>query len=119
MDMNTSHYPSLELCKKLKEISFPHTEFSYYPEIWKVMMFNKNAITHPCPSVMDMLDLIPDKLPKTDEYPMNIYTLEIWKKFVAYSCEWLARKIFDWTVPNSLAEMILWLHENKYISFDK
>ena len=29
-------------------------------------------------------------------------------------------EISSWdTLPNALAEMILWLHENKYISFTK
>lgn len=26
-------------------------------------------------------------------------------------------KGFDWTLPNALAEMVVWLYENKYIKF--
>lgn len=117
--MNTSHYPSLELCKKLTEIgfttandsdiSFPITEMSYhngriikneYTEFWAI----KNWFS--CPSVMEMLDVMP---------------LGAFK--ITYALNWTIRHDSDfvtvWELPNALAEMILWLHENNYISFSK
>lgn len=35
--MNTSHYPSLELCKKLRDIGFPKTEYALFDtrKSWK------------------------------------------------------------------------------------
>lgn len=119
IEENTDHYPSLELCKKLKEIGFPHTEFSYYPEIWKVMMFSKNSVTWPCPSVMEMLDVIPDDI-RVEILPNNKY-YTVWCYFTNIDIDSKRFGSSDWScsVPNALAEMIIWLHENKHISFTK
>lgn len=80
----------------------------------------------PCPSVMEMLDLIPAELTMRHEaWESALETgLELSKTSVSYV-------FYDWgdrhetmyfameTLPNALAEMLLWLHENKHISFIK
>lgn len=66
---------------------------------------------------MEMLDVIPDKIEPVCNDWYTFFYLEIWKKFVAYSNNSKAIKMIDWTIPNAFAEMILWLHENKYITF--
>lgn len=135
--MNTLHYPSLELCKKLTEISFPKTE-NYIDDKWYISDFKE---TYVCPSVMEMLDVIPENLflkeKKTDEfypyYPLYITYSDSGKKVEYRSIVYSYRDSvkmdcmlqnhclvkFEDKLPNALAEMVLWLNENKYISFSK
>lgn len=59
--MKTEHYPSLELCQKLTDIGFPVCDhFWQYGKIcnsWHdAMIFSEASV---CPSVMEMLDVIP------------------------------------------------------------
>lgn len=122
-NMKTEHYPSLELCKKLTEIGFPESKYFYLADWikesdWFIWTTDEphiyfNAV---CPSVMEMIDIIPDSI--HDKIWQKKW-LEIGKKFVAYSTNWMAVHMVDWPIPNALAEMILWLHENNYISFTK
>ena len=68
---------------------------------------------------MEMLDVIPPelqlswylfwikKLPNEFEYE---YYVEYAAEFNSYP--------FEWTLPNALAEMVLWLHSNSHITFD-
>lgn len=124
--MNTSHYPSLELCKKLKELWFWTTEKRWFihslenPQEIQSVEYNSTIYSHtskhspvfPCPSVIELLNKIPDNIIDECRQKKN---LEMWKKFVAYSRNWLATKMIDWTLPNALAEMWLWLKENNYL----
>ena len=145
--MKNAHYPSLELCKKLTKIGFPYTEKNfiraesapltiveiYGEEDWMVITnanFPKDWINYKCPSVMEMLDIMPKvinvgKLP----YTLNIMT---GGKDTDYGIQYLNYSYADthtyclsdlttifWTIPNALASMVLWLHENKYTSFSK
>ena len=126
--MNPLHYPSLELCKKLTLAGFPDTEMEYteFTPIWnfeetEIVDFKKwdwhimwadftEWSWYRCPSVMELLDEIPAEI--------NWFALKIRqprKYTVEYSCN--SDKIFSsvWTLPNALAEMYLWLKENKYI----
>lgn len=107
--MNTSHYPSLELCKKLTEIGFPETE--YKPTQYLNSEFNEYV----CPSVMEMLDVMPRTIEK------NMF-LECNHRYVWYVNRYYDTSVHeicwsDKTLPNALAEMILWLKENNYINF--
>ena len=75
--MNANHYPSLELCKKLKEIGFPNKtmlswcDFSMNraegvnPKITDVELGTprrEDKFIAVCPSVMEMLDVIPHEI---------------------------------------------------------
>lgn len=106
--MNTSHYPSLELCKKLTEIGFPKTDkiCEAYPEKYPKTPWNIWLNCYYSPSVMEMLDVMP-----THELEIE----DIWNWSVLHSSD----NRMVWTLPNALAEMILWLHENNYITFTK
>jgi hypothetical protein len=116
----------MELCKKLSEIGFPETEnicFSLLvnPE-WAIQIQNKKDIlwtayiSYKCPSVMEMLDEILEKLGTLD-------CIEIWfddNKWTSFIKYLPTHTYIHWySLPNALAEMILWLHENNYISFSK
>lgn len=111
--MNTSHYPNLELCRKLTEIGFPETEILMDVDSWTPQRQSQSFLW--CPSVMEMLDVMPKEI--------NWRLLII----ISYGDErinlwyWDETKIPDknWPLPNALAEMILFLHENNYISFSK
>lgn len=120
--MNSSHYPSLELCKKLTEIGFPISEKFW--QYWKICDAFHDCMIHSeasvCPSVMEVLDVMPTIWWDTPKIVKNY----LWW-YVAY--EWENHEIIwawwnKWqcdNLPNALAEMILWLHENNYISFSK
>ncbi len=126
--MNPSHYPSLELCKKLTEIGFPETERDWLNDWWyehgseRYAWISKDTdikdewVRLRCPSIMEMIDIMPDSI--HDKIWQKKW-LEIGKKFVAYSTNWMAVHMVDWPIPNALAEMMLWLHENNYIYLPK
>lgn len=66
--MNSSHYPSLELCKKLTEIGFPkntdavfHKNLDDNPRHWDSSTMQRIHY-YVCPSVMEMLDVIPEEV---------------------------------------------------------
>lgn len=123
--MNTSHYPSLELCKKLTAIGFPKTKEYAVDYHWDFVE-DDNLV---CPSVMEMLDV----MPKDIHVLHNKYTWNITPYWFTYApnqshstneIPFFATNISDDSDclsidPNSLAQMILWLYENNYISFSK
>lgn len=130
--MNPNHYCDIERCKKLTEIGFPMTEIYkiiYHKSIAlpleEVIEYNESKdyrcgniprIVHP--TVMEMLDVIPDTIRQD-------YQLYIWKNselqyWVSYrDVEWTEFISIGWfdTLPNALADLIVWLHENNYIKF--
>lgn len=124
--MKTEHFPSLDLCKKLTEIWFPETHYLYladwtYVRDWFIWTTDEknlwfNAV---CPSVMEMLDEIPIEIKKDDIW----YMLVVWGNWCVqyypdnFNSFHIPLADFRWNIPNALAEMILWLHKNNYISF--
>lgn len=128
--MNTSHYPSLPLCKKLTGIGFPKTEKSYS----KSLNWDEKNETYPyeillrptpwgyyiCPSIAEMLDVIPKDIKWCWCTIIKNYSwwfvrfeweyLPMWMAWDRWQCE---------SLPNALAEMILWLVEEKYLSFNQ
>ena len=131
--MNTSHYPSLELCKKLTEIGFPDTGHSTYdgkklcePNMVMVryalsdydkLVRVRKEWEYVCPSIMEMLDVMPNIIDKGSEW----FYLVISKNSACFERTLYADVFhlceFYQKLPNALAEMILWLHENNYINF--
>jgi len=119
--MNPPHYPSLELCNKLTEIGFPETE-KWYLWGWNDFNIIKNrewflhwVSSFLCPSVMEMLDVMPWKISRWEN--MLSARLIIEKSEVSY--EFLHKVNVAIWVPEALAEMILWLYENNHLSFKK
>lgn len=128
--MNTNHYPSLELCKKLTEIGFPETEHTYAFCRWTekdASLVRKEEAQEwkcytevgKCPSVMEMLDVMPYKIEK---WEISYYLTLFGKKVVQYQPDnfhAFTQPLLDIrkNPPDALAEMILWLHENKHITF--
>ena len=125
--MKQEHYPSLELCKKLTEIGFPKTQHTYSfwwdkcEEEFTIVDEDDDGVSrtefYRCPSVMEMLD----ELRKTDlRFCINFYS----EHTIVTVFIWDDEKMFwaeddcDEPLPKALAQMILWLHENKYISFN-
>ncbi len=136
--MKQEHYPSLELCKKLTEIGFPKTQHTYSfwwdkcEEEFTIVDEDDDGVSrtefYRCPSVMEMLDVMPRDI----HVWHHQYTWSItpyWFTYVpnqSHSTDiipFFATDMNDDTAglsidPNAIAEMILWLHENKYISFN-
>ena len=127
--MNPSHYPSLELCRKLQEIGFPETTLFRYVSTARIEKWgNEWTIANQkilCPSVMEMLDVMPISIYL--EWCAIPYWLTInpifwvWNKWytVCYANgnDRMACK-YEWNIPDSLAETVLWLYENKHITFN-
>ena len=120
--MNPLHYPSLELCKKLQEVGFPETTISIVQDFnWKDFIcdhyeYNREDFIACCPSVMEMLDVMPWVI----STKWDNYFLSVDKFWTCATYETLDRKTLLFCVggiPNALAEMILWLVENKHLSF--
>lgn len=122
--MNKLHYPDIERCKKLTEIGFPFSNLNrlFYYTDWVIAdttySDNHLVIGFGCPSVMELLDLIPEnidtnkwllmeKAPKA--YMVSYYHEDKWSKRTDI-------KFCD-TLPNALCDLIFWLVENKYITF--
>ena len=139
--MNPYHYPDLERCKKLTELGFPKTE-----KTWWIYSKDKFVIRTPieleleciktfriwdyypkqfiaCPSVMEMLDVIPKVFTDSDMEREELTILyhkkgiDVWYAWFDIPIE--ERMINGDTLPNALADLIVWLVENGHITFDK
>lgn len=114
--MNPLHYPDLERCKKLTEIGFPETELFYSRWANKARVeyfinreeYSKRDDRFLCPSVMEMLDVIGLHVIITKKDNHAMVTVEI---------PWMKPVHFVDTLPNALADLTIWLHENKYLKF--
>lgn len=140
--MNPSHYPKLELCKKLTEIGFPETDLcygetkkAYIPE--KIQIRDWYSVDAEwsvfiniwvCPSVMEMLDEMPAFINvwKSDHFDLKIvkqgknFCVQYFPAQIFWTDKYLPNRItlvVCETLPNALAEMVLYLHESKYITF--
>lgn len=120
--MNTSHYPSLDLCKKLTEAGFPETE-----KVWaKIFQFKKEDLEYDisdrysdmlweciwdyiCPSIAELLDELPEWMIEFERIGKE------WKIWYWYEDE-NPHIIYSINLPNALAEMYLWLKENNYLT---
>lgn len=119
--MKKEHFPSLELCKKLTEIGFPETENRISDE-WihteeQYINWDIPSENYVCPSVMEMIDVLPEII--EDKYGID-YRLSISPHGCWYE-EFCNDTIglFQWKIPKALAEVTIWLYENKYITFYK
>lgn len=128
--MNPLHYPSLELCKKLTEIGFPktymkmHWNEKYWFEPctqWSFLSSLTGSVwktyDYRCPSVMEMLDVMPKSIEIANTKYLQLEF--IWDCSVRYKWDRYATVASrDESISNALAEMILWLNENKYLTFN-
>jgi len=128
--MNNSHYPTLELCKKIDDIEFPSTELwiisEHKAQVWKIFSIDECfEVTNYewrfeyCPSVMEMLDIIPNTIVCNDrEYYLTLDKIWWWYETIewTYDVIWLQD---DSSLPDNIANLILWLVENKYLVLNK
>lgn len=133
--MNPLHYPSLELCKKLTQVGFPTTDnlfaFDRNPDDVTLTSYEEveewsfyRLLAH-CPSVMEMLDVMPEFI----SFQGMRCNLRIQMKkqcsivsYIGRTPEEIQPKFIEdvnFNIPNALAGMILWLVENKHLSFNK
>lgn len=141
--MTLLHYPSLELCKKLTEAWFPTTEYQYEKNnnkrsqaFWDIKFWNNwysytdnNWLLEAvCPSVMELLDEMPKEIFLNElKYSLTIlsdnnwkyagrdYVTQYWVRYETIHLK-ILKNIHWWNLPNSLAEMWLWLKENNYLT---
>lgn len=125
--MNT---PSLELCKKLKEIGYEWDNVTYvYDEQWMLWHMSELMISWLpdvhwiAPTVAEMIDFLPEVI-RTKNWDAYFFCD---KSYCYYMIPqwWGIYEIHDdfrsiyWKLPRSLAEMIILLHKKGFIFFDK
>lgn len=116
-DIIDRHYPSFELCKKLNFLYKWYIPSAY---LWIESSdstqhyiakdkFYSNDYDYCCPSIMDLLDMIPNSI--------DDYDFKMWYTWAWYSKEeWKYLFVSDDTnLPNALAETVIWLIENNHI----
>lgn len=129
--MNQSHYPSLELCKKLTEIWFPKSTVNSWCDFgnisWSIEITDvatsssrrRDKMIAICPSIAELLDEFPHEIITELPVFLSIDKHSYWW-YVSYTDNWLlkwSKGIKNKSLPDALVEMILWLHENRYIKF--
>ena len=129
--MKESHYPSLELCKKLTEAGFPETEnvwldskewaFVWWSEsfrLWGLKKIHEEYwyTFYRCPSIAELLDELPQSIHIWHhEYTLNITPYSI--TYIPNQSHSADIPLLPWiNVPNALTEMWLWLKENNYLT---
>lgn len=124
MQHNPLHYPTLDRCKKLTELGFPETINGWWRNYWS--RINPDVRIHHekyhfwkwrplvLPSVIEMMDLIPKDI-FYDIFPYQ-EKQEYFVEIISSTC---FKSISSDTIPNALADMIIWLVENDYLSFKK
>lgn len=133
--MNPLHYPDQPRCEKLYDLHFPKTEKVYIQKAllsdecrictrWDYSQYEDEAYWKlPCPSVMEMLDVIPTKISLDNQHCSLSTYAAVWRKapfYVGYMWEkgkFMTQPQFNDTLPNALADLIFWLVENKYLKF--
>ena len=125
---NASHYPSLEICKKLTEVGFPKTEM-YIWEYRHTQLNKEFEVTIRdncyewdyetfknvwfCPSVMELLDELPSMIRIEKLCILKTTKLITWLYRTAYvDWSWIDMVFSEDTYPNSLVNVWLVLKEN-------
>lgn len=123
---------SQELLKELSEYeseycldkidNLEHHKFWWFSEYMSghewVYKFHSESDVYVCPSVMDMLDVIPFSLTNSYCNSLMINKLRGWFWYdIYYSANKPNDVVSDWPLPNGLADLIMWLHKNNYIKF--
>lgn len=128
--MNTIHHPDQERCKKLTEIGFPDTDYSLHTNrtFSEMVEILPNPYKHykgiewvyVCPSVMELLDVIPKTYKGWYFFEMYHNSCRI-KRIDPNSPTWWDVMYNAWekwqSLPNALCDLIFWLYDNKYITF--
>lgn len=135
--MNTSHYPSLELCKEATELGFPitHTVWCMHYVITDIgdelpdfeyvrnapsRDYDKDTYICEAPNVMEILDELQhwiwtwkiNDVTKTEwNYQLCIRVSGNSNNFVvSYELEeWDAINMIEWALPDALLSMWIWL----------
>lgn len=109
--MNSSHYPNIELCRKLTEAGFPEETSCHFRRnnsyIYEHTFWPWNDESYVCPSVMELLDEMPKRI-----------QIKNWWLYYYVSIDDVEYPWLDYdeeNLPNALAEMYLFLKENWYI----
>lgn len=120
--------PSLELCKKLKELwrEQPPTEYVYdhdriiqFTTIEKMhYMFPEEYIV--APTIWEMMEVLPATIEEDDfRYHLLIEKTELWYIIDyqdTFHPNFESIKYFEWkSLPNMLVQVLIWLVESGYL----
>jgi len=81
------------------------------------MYQNIQTVLNVCPSVMEMLDVIPKKLTLIEEWNEKYEYGFLISKTNSGNFRVVLKVEFIWTLPNALADLIIWLVENSHLNF--
>ena len=129
--MNTSHYPSLELCKKLTDLGFPMNKLIYHITNWWSLICNMDVykltnqkppiggVEYVCPSISELLD----EMPLSIQWCVLTIVRNIHDKDIYYQVSYehindgiIFLNILKETLPDALALIWIWLKENNYLT---
>ena len=132
---STKEVPSLELCKKLKELGYPQHHYGFILAKFKkeedfCLLYNEGDYDkdmlkfyfdewHKAPTVRELGEWLPDEITKNDRY----YYLNIWKTGSMWGVKYqednnnICRIYYADTEANARAKMLIWLVENGHVSF--
>lgn len=124
MNYNPLHYPTFDRCKKLTELWFPETERWFFKEkddtefifttnYWETN--NPSYDRYVCPSVMEMMDTIPNKI-GTFKFRIEIHDSFFRSLYREIDID-ITFMVKEWTLPNILADTIISLAGNNHLSF--
>lgn len=121
---NEEYYPNRDLCNKMTAIGFPITET--YIARWRWPFLDEIHDDDPIDRIEYVLPNIPEMLHhihtiewlSNHEYSIRIAYIGQWKYNVEYERGFWPKYPFQDTLPNALAKMCIWLHENDFISFE-
>ena len=118
--------PSLELCKKLKELWLPQDDYTYLyqdDQLWyasELMWFWVDWERYRAPTVMEMIDILPEFIKKTNNLLIqkSFGDFHVWyydyldSYYILFSLEWN-------NLPNLLAETIIRCCNEWYLDLSK
>lgn len=122
-------YPSPDRCERLKYLKFPMntTLFMRTDDHTRFYMGNLSEKFcerdyYPCPSVPEMLDLMPKKIENLEQVLHLILTktfLDLWS--CSYVKDFYSKNVINVNkyLANAVADCLIWLVENNFISFKK
>lgn len=142
-----NHVPKLETCKKLKELGYPQDNREYdwdFNDKW--LVWSTSSEYKPCsdervaaPLATELLEWLPNELTFTNNNPQSMYRgiqygferlyIEKTKLYTVTYCNYtctegeLDKEEYHPTVantlPEALAQMLIYLVENKIVNFTK
>lgn len=122
--MNSIDYPYLDFCKKMTELWFiiterytkENNEFYRYDQLISEENTKLPEWMFVRPSIAELLNELPKSLVRKSKADTWTYSIYISHDDVEYTVSYQNIYFTQWTLPNALAEMWIWLKQNDYLT---